>query len=154
MRRAIVFSIAWLLLAPGAMAKQRHCTLRLHTEANARDTGSFATQVQSRYTGRTVTIEKTPAISERDVVAFHPYLARDGSFGALFELDDHGRLALDTLSIERRGTMLFVFVNGRAISELQIDRRITDGKIYLASGLSAADVEMMKKDWRPIVRKK
>ncbi len=95
-------------------------------------------------------MEKTASISERDVAAFRPYPAHDGTFGVLLQLDEHGRLALDTLSIEHRGTALFVFVNGRPLTELQIDRRISDGKIYLASGLNAADIELMRHDWRLI----
>jgi hypothetical protein len=51
------------------------------------------------------------------------------------------------LSIEHRGGLLFVFINGRAITELEIDKRVADGKIYIASGLTAADIELMKKDW-------
>ncbi len=55
---------------------------------------------------------------------------------------------LDTLSIERRGTFLFIQVNGRRITEMQIDRRVSDGRIYLPSGLTAADIESMRRDWR------
>ena len=80
-------------------------------------------------------------------MAFSPYPAQDGTYGALFQLDDHGRVILDTLSIEHRGSFLFVFINGRMITELQIDRRVSDGKIYIPSGLTAADVEIMKKQW-------
>ena len=92
-------------------------------------------------------IAKTPTISERDVVSFRPYPAADGSYGVLFNLSDHGKLALDTLSVEKRGTFLYVFINGRPAAELQIDRRVSDGKLYIASGLTLADVELMKKDW-------
>ncbi|MDQ6623330.1 MAG: hypothetical protein M3Y86_07580 [Verrucomicrobiota bacterium] len=143
---AIVFLAALLLPAP-AEAKKLHCTLRAHVEANAHDGEVFATQWRSPATGRMVVIEKVPTISELDVVAFRPYPAADGSYGVLFVLDDHGRLALDTLSVEHRGTYLYVFVNGRPLAELQIDRRITDGRLYLASGLTSADLELMKKDW-------
>lgn len=97
--------------------------------------------------GKDIAIQKLAWISEYDVMAFSPYPARDGTFGALFQLDDHGRVVLDTLSIERRGRFLFVFINGRLITELQIDKRVSDGKIYVPSGLTAADVELMKKQW-------
>ena len=80
-------------------------------------------------------------------MAFSPYPAQNGSFGALFQLDDHGRTVLDTLSVERRGGFLFVLINGRMITELRIDKRVSDGKIYVPSGLTAADVELMKKQW-------
>jgi hypothetical protein len=68
----------------------------------------------------------------------------------LLQLDDHGRTVLDTLSVERRGSYLFVFLNGRPVTELQVDRRVSDGKIYLPSGLTAADIKSMDKDWKLI----
>ena len=109
--------------------------------------------MRAKLSGKDVAIEKIPRISEMDVVAFYPYPSGDGSYGALFQLDDHGRIALDTLSVERRGGYLFIFINGRAITEMQIDKRVSDGKIYIASGLTAADIQSMKKDW-PLIGKR
>ena len=103
-------------------------------------------------TGRELVISKVPTISELDVVGFQAYPAADGTYGVLFHLNDHGKLALDTLSVERRGSTLIVLVNGRLVGELQIDRRVSDGKLYIAAGLTAQDVELMKKDWRPLNR--
>jgi hypothetical protein len=137
-----------------ASAKPRHCVFRLHVEANQRDTGVFASAVHAQLSGKDVAIEKIPRISEQDVVAFKPYPHGPGDFGALLQLDEHGRIALDTLSVERRGSFAFVFVNGRPITEMEIDKRITDGKIYIASGLTNADIELMKKDWKLIDKKK
>jgi hypothetical protein len=142
-----------LCLVP-AEAKQRHCILRIHAEANAHDSDVFSRTIQSQFTGKSVVIEKTPALSERDVVAFRPYPAQDGSYGVLVQFNDHGKFALDTLSVEKRGGFVFVFVNGRAITELQVDRRVADGRIYLPSGLNAGDIELMRKDWRIIGERK
>jgi len=102
----------------------------------------------SMSSGRGIAIQKMAWITERDVMAFSSYPARDGTFGALFQLDEHGQVVLDTLSVEHRGGFLFVFINGRMITPLQIDKRVSDGKIYIPSGLNAADVELMKKQWR------
>ena len=149
-------AIAFPLLLPLAIAaaKDRHCVLRLHMEANVHDTAAFATSVRAKFSGRDVAIEQIPRISERDVGAFYPYHAANGTYGALLQLDDHGRMALEALSIERRGSLLFVFVNGRPITELEIDRRISDGRVYIASGLTEADIALMKKDWRMIGERK
>ncbi len=137
-----------------ATAKDRHCMLRLHVEANPHDTATFSTSVRARFSGQEVAIEKVARISEGDVVAFYPYQIAKDNYGALFQLDDHGTIALDTLSIERRGSLLFVFINGRPITELQIDKRVSDGQIYIASGLTERDIDSMKKDWRLIGQKK
>jgi len=147
--------ILCLLWAPVAgVAKQQHCTFRVHAQANPRDTDAFATSGRGQVSGKDVAIEKIPWISEQDVSAFSFYPALDGTYGVLIQLDEHARVVLDTLSIERRGRSLFVFINGRFITELQIDKRVSDGKIYIPSGLTAADIDLMKKDWRLIGRRK
>jgi hypothetical protein len=142
------FAFCLFLAMPAGIAKERHCMFRVHTQANPQDTEVFATSVRAQLSGKDVAIEKIPRISEHDVIAFYPYPAANGTYGALFQLDEHGRIALDVLSVERRGSLLFVFINGRLITELQIDKRVSDGKIYISSGLTAADIQLMKKDWR------
>ena len=145
-----VFALCLLWAPVAGVAKQQHCIFRVHAQANPRDTGVFASSGRAQVSGKEVAIEKIPWISERDVMAFSPYPARDGTYGALMQLDEHGRTVLDTLSVEHRGSFLFVFVNGRFITELQIDKRVSDGKIYIPSGLTTVDIDLMKKDWRLI----
>jgi hypothetical protein len=142
--------VAALGLGSMAQARPKHCIVRVHAQANAQDGSTFATPVTTPLTGKNIFIEKIPTISERDVAAFRAYPAKDGSFGVLFQLNDHGRLALETLSLEHRGSTLVVLVNGRALTELMVDRRVSDGKLYIAAGLTAADIEVMGKDWPEI----
>ena len=144
MRRAAL-AVLIGLIAASPMEAKTHSTFRVHAEANASNGPVFSTQL--KFFGRAVTIEKVPTLSENDVTGLQTYRAADGTHGALFQLNEHGRLALDSLSVERRGGSLFVFINGRPITDLRIDRRVSDGKIYIASGLTANDVELLKKDW-------
>ena len=150
----IFASLIVALFVPSVSGKDRHCIFPVHAEANPNDGASFASSVPAVFSGKRVAIERVPRLSERDVIAFYPYSTSGGNYGALFQLDEHGTLALDTLSVEKRGGLLFVLVNGRPITELQIDRRVSDGRIYIASGLTKADIESMKKDWRLIGEKK
>jgi hypothetical protein len=145
--RSPLLGALFFLLALRADGGLRHCVFRVHVVANANDSAVFAQPIRSS-TGRDVFIEKTPWLTEREVVAFYPYRADDGSYAAVLELDDHGRTVLDTLSIERRGSYLFVFVNGRPVTELLVDRRVSDGRIYIPSGLTEADIKLMNKDWK------
>ena len=154
MKTLCALGLCLLVASPTGIAKQRHCMFRVHAQANPRDTGVFATSVPAQFSGKDVAIEKIPRISEQDIIGFYPYPAANGTYGALFQLDEHGRIALDTLSIERRGSLLFVLINGRLITPLEIDKRVSDGKIYIPSGLSSADIELMKKDWRLLVQRK
>src|SRR5438105_11979735 len=144
--KSIFASLILALFAVSVAGKDRHCIFRVHAEANPNDTPVFSSSVRALYSGKQVAIERMPRLSERDVVAFFPYATGDGSYGALFQLDEHGRVALDALSVERRGGLLFVIINGRPVTELQIDKRVSDGRIYIASGLTKADIDLMKKD--------
>src|ERR1700730_14940694 len=114
--KSMCASLILALLAISATAKDRHCVFRVHAEANPNDTATFSSSVHAQISGKPVAIEKIPRLSEQDVVAFYPVPAEDKSYGALFQLDEHGRIALDALSIERRGSLLFVLINGRAIT--------------------------------------
>jgi hypothetical protein len=154
MKTICVFALCVVFALASSVAKPRHCTLRVHAQANPRDTEVFATSIHASISGKNVAIEKLPWISERDVTAFFPYPAQDGTYGALVQLDEHGRVVLDTLSIEHRGGFLYVFINGRMITSLNVDKRVSDGRLYIPFGLTAADIDLMKKDWRLIGQKK
>ena len=154
MTRALAIGLFLILAAPLALAKSKKCTVRLHAQGNENDGSVFATPVTTPMSGKNIFIEKIPTISEHDVSTYRPYQAANGSFGVLLQLDDHGRLALDTLSVERRGSAVLVFINGRIVTELLIDRRVSDGQIFIASGLTAADIESMQKSWPQIGAKK
>jgi len=43
---------------------------------------------------------------------------------------------------------------GDPLTELQIDQHVSDGRIYIASGLTQRDIDSMKKDWPLIGQKK
>ena len=154
MTRALAIGLLLILAAPLASAKSKKCTVRLHVQGNENDGSVFTTPVTTPISGKNIFIEKIPTISEHDVSAYRPYAAANGTFGALLELDEHGKLALDTLSVERRGSTALVFIDGRIVTEFLIDRRVSDGQIFIASGLTAADVASMHKTWPEIGAKK
>ena len=153
--RSLAACILLALLIPSAAeARKPACTVRVHVEANENDGPVFSSTVPSRRTGKKVVISKAPTISENDVAGYALYPAPDGTYGVVFQLNDHGKLALDTMSVERRGTFVYVFVNGRGVAELQIDKRVTDGQLYVASGITPQDAELMKKTWRAPAQRK
>jgi len=152
--KSIFASLIVASFAASVLGKDRPCVFRVHAEANPNDTAAFSASVPALFSGKRVAIERAPRLSERDVVAFYPYSTKDGSNGALFQLDEHGRVTLDALSVEQRGRLLFVLVNGRPIAQLEVDQRVSDGRIYIASGLTKADIDSFKKCWRLIGAKK
>jgi hypothetical protein len=148
MTRVCATLLCLFVVTSTGFAKNRHCMLRVHAQANPSDTESFSTSVKAQLSGKQVAIERVARITEWEVRAFTPYQSSNGTFGVLLELDEHGRILLDELSVERKGQFIFVFINGRPITELQIDRRVSDGQLYIPSGLTVADIALMKKDWK------
>ena len=153
MRPGSIALLAAILVTPAAFAGKPHCMFRIHAEANERDSEVFASSIKTKFSGKEVAIEKAASISEDDVVAFSLYQAPDGTLGALLILDDHGRDILEGVSVEHRGQHLFVLMNGRILTEFLVDKRVSDGKIYIPSGITVADLRLMKKDWKLIAPK-
>lgn len=141
--RALLPLLALLLIA--AAKKDPKATVRFHTQANSADTASFSVKVQLQDPPREIFIQKIPFISENDVDAVYPFPAPDGSMGCAFKLNQHGTLELDTQSIMRKGTVIVAFVNGRQICDLLIDKRVSDGVLYIRSGLNGQEIASLQK---------
>ena len=58
------------------------------------------------------------------------------------------RILLDPLRVEGRGAY-FRFVNGRPLTKLQVDL-VSEGDIYLPSGVTESDIRLMNRDWKLI----
>jgi hypothetical protein len=147
-RLLIISLLAFLCVAAGK--KQPQLTVRFFAEANRRDTDEFAIPVNLQYPPHVAYIDKIPVVSERDIAAIYPFNATDGTMGCAFKLDDHGTLALDTLSIERRGTSLVAMVNGRQIIDMQIDRRVSDGVLTIPRGLTTQEIARLQKKFKTL----
>ena len=141
-----ILPLAALLFVAGAK-KQPPVTVRFHVEGNAQDTNVFTTPVTLQNPARQAFIDKIPVISERDIQSIFPFEAGDGTLGCAFKLDDHGRIALDTTSLDKRGTSLVAFVNGRQVVDMVIDKHVSDGIISIQRGLTSVDIMTLQKKY-------
>jgi len=146
----------WCLLAVLALSfiaagkKEPELTVRFYTEGNVHDTSVFTVPVVVGSPPRKAYISKIPNISERDISAIYLFVGSDGTVGCTFVLDEHGRVGLDTLSVEKRGTALVAVVNGRQVMDLLIDKRVSDGIITIPRGLSIEEGRMLRKTFRSV----
>lgn len=129
--------------------KTPEITVRFHAEANRLDGERFATPVQLKFPPRQTYIERVPSISERQIKAIYPFQAPDGSRGCAFMLDNSGRLNLEVISTERRGSSIVAFVSTKngthQVIDMQIDKIITDGIISIPSGLTDLEIAALQK---------
>ena len=129
-------------LAAGSRHRDPSIAIRFHAQVNTYDP-TFAAEVKIGNPPRQIIVEKIPSIGERDIAAFYPYKAADGSFGAIFQLDRHGSVVLQSLSTEKRGLILLAAVNARPVMPLTVDKTINDGMIYIPSGLTIDEIHQM-----------
>jgi hypothetical protein len=152
---SLVALLACLFLG---MAKKPIITVRFYAEANKQDTERFAKPLSFKYPPREGYIESVPSVHEKMIKAVFPFQATDGSWGCSFVLDNSGRLALEVLSTERRGSSLVAFVatkNGvHQVLELLIDKPIRDGIITIPRGMTELEVAAIKKTWPVLGEKK
>lgn len=136
------------------MDKKKIITVRFYAEATAQDTDRFAKPISFRHPPREGYIERIPSIHELHIKSLYPFQAKDGTWGCAFQLDANGRMALEVVSTQRRGTYLVAFVgtkNGvHQVVELLIDKPITDGLISIPNGLTELEVAALTKSW-PVI---
>ena len=140
----LLFAVVGASLALGSGSKKRDPTIpiRFYGQVPSFDP-TFTVKVKVGSPPRDIFIEKIPSVSERDVASFYPYRAADGSYSVVLQLDSHGSTVLEALSAQRMGMVLIASVGGRLTATLKIDKPISDGIIFIPSGLTVADIRAM-----------
>ncbi len=147
MRRfPVLLLVAALGLGSVAGAKKKPAvTVRFYAEVNEDNGDVFGTTVPLLDGSGSIRVSKVATISEQDITSFSPFQNTDGSIGVYLNLDDHGKFLLETLSMEQRGKVVIALVNGRHVTDLLIDKRISDGIAVIPSGLTPEDLDAMRK---------
>jgi hypothetical protein len=149
MKKSIWCLLPLLALCLVAAAKKEpEVSVRFYTEGVAGDTSSFTVPLYLQNPSRKIYVSKIANISEHDIAAIYPFQTADGSLGCVFLLTDTGKIALDALSVEKRGTSIIAVVNERPVISLLIDRRISDGILVIPNGLTVPEGLLLKKTFK------
>ena len=154
--RSICFALAVLALTLPSygMSRKPIVTVRFHVEANSRDTDTFSMPVNLLYQRRSTHVSRVPAFSEKQIKAIFPFEAGDGTWGCAFQLDVQGRIRLETMSSESRGSAMVVFIGTKGgmhqVVDMIIDRPVTDGVITIPKGLTALEVAALRKQFKDL----
>ncbi|MGB8168656.1 MAG: hypothetical protein WCF18_14255 [Chthoniobacteraceae bacterium] len=127
-------------------------TVRFFAEANSRDGTSFSTPIKLGNPPRDAFLEKIAVVHERQIRAIYPFKTPDGTWGCTFKLDNDGRLGLEVVSTERRGTFLVGFLGTKKgshrVCDIMIDRTVTDGIITMPKGLTDMEIAVLSKQFK------
>lgn len=142
MRHRSLLVLALGVCCLGMARKPAVVTIRFYTQTMQQDSQAFSAPL-TLLNGRQTYVEEIAAISEHDIVGIYPFAAGDGSAGCAFKLDDHGTIALETLSVARKGTILIAAVNGRQVADILIDQRVPDGIVTIPNGINGDELKVM-----------
>lgn len=157
--RLLFLAIASLALPlpARAMSKKSDITVRFHSEANKNDSEAFAIPVTLIYQRRQAYLSRIPDFSEKQIESILPFPAKDGSWGCVFRLTPQGRIRLETMSGEIRGSALVVFIGTKAgqrqVADMIIDRPVSDGIISISRGLNPLEILLLKKEFKTMGEK-
>lgn len=140
-RPVLLIVCAAVLLCTGG-AKKPAIDLRIHGEGLAAEAPTFAFPA-TLINGRETFLARMPLITQREVKAVYPFPAADGTQGVYLKLDNHGAGLLQQHTMERSGRLLVVLLNGRQVSNLVVDRPVTDGIVSIPRGLGDGDIELL-----------
>jgi hypothetical protein len=141
------------LCSLGMGKKELPLSIRFYTQTTQGDSDSFSAPVKM-LNGKETYVDQVASISERDIAAVQPSVAADGSGACLIQLDDHGTMALDSLSVAKKGSLLLAFINAHQVLDILIDQRVSDGRLWISSGITTAEMKLILKKYPLIGGKK
>lgn len=140
-----ILCLALLPVLHAGTKKEPLPAIRLHGEGSSTDGGSFGSEIQLTNPPKKIFMRKVPVVNERDFKAFHPFPGQDGLSGAYFQLDAHGSNKLHQFTVEDRGRLAVVLVNGRVASALQVDAPVKDGILMVPGGIAPQEILALEK---------
>ena len=146
MRRLFfVCFLPFLTLQAGEQKKtDTEVMVRLHAEGTVQEGETFVVPVTLINPPKQTFIRKVPIVTERDIEAFYPFTAPDGTLGSYFKLDADGTHKLNQHSIEKLDTLVVAMINGRVACAMMVDKRVTDGILCFPSGFLPIEIAKLQ----------
>ena len=140
------------------MSSKPKVSIRFYTEVNSQVGSTFAMQAHLENMKRDVYLNRVPEFSDLQIKAIYPFPASDGTWGCAFQLSEQGRIRLETLSTESRGTALVVVIGTKKgqhqVTDMLIDRPVTDGVITVPKGITDIELAVMRKQFKVLGEEK
>ncbi|MEZ5302791.1 MAG: hypothetical protein R3F11_19465 [Verrucomicrobiales bacterium] len=130
-----------------AAAKRGGFALSFHLQGIEQDGEKFV--FKDEINGKTVYLSRIPTLTTDDIESFHPFDARNGTKGAVIQLNRRGTQHLESISATASGRYLRAIITRKSkptpIDYVVIDRTVTDGRLVVWKGLNDDDIKSMDK---------
>lgn len=141
---ALLLFCALAAPAEAAAKKNSRVSLGIHAQASPTDGDAFVFPITYGNPPQQLKLQKMPLITERDIVAFYPFPAADGTYGAYFQLGQHGSKVIQQFTMAHKGEVVVCTSNGRYVISLMITNPIHDGIITIPQGFSPVEIKAME----------
>jgi len=84
--------------------------------------------------------KKSPLTFTKEIVAFLPFFAEDGTAGATFQFRPETARRIAALTNQNRQKWLVAMLNGRPVDAVFIEKPVTDGKLVIWQGIKQAEI--------------
>ena len=153
-RFALLLFASMAVALAGADKKAAEISIRLHAEGNPKEGETFVTPVMLLNPPKRTVVRKVPIITERDVDAFYPFTAADGTIGAYLRLDADGTNKLMQHTVEFRDTLVVAMINGRVAAAMMVNQKVSDGVLLIPSGFAPKEIAQMQVKYPTIGKEK
>jgi len=90
--------------------------------------------------GKRLFFRKSPMTFTKEIVAFLPFYAEDGTAGATFQFRTETARRIAALTNQNRQKWVVAMLNGRPVDAVFIEKPVTDGKLVIWQGMKQAEV--------------
>jgi len=140
MKKLLLCIFAATLAAHASSGPKDGVLIRLHAPGNPADGEPFVRPVKVGFSQEDFYISKVPIITEKNIERVFPFTNADGSMGCTLALDFSGVQKIDEQTARERDSIIVALVNGRVASAMRVDRRISNGIITIAGGLTEYEI--------------
>lgn len=157
-RRIILALLAFSFLSPVSASSKRpkKNTLTFHLEGNQVDGPKMVFPLPMGAKQRFFL--KSPLTFTKELVAYKPFFADDGTAGATFAFAPAAVNRISARTTQHQGKWLVAMLNGRPVDAIYIDRPVKDGKLVVWKGIKEAEITAFEyafphigeeyKDWK------
>lgn len=96
--------------------------------------------------GRQVYFRKSPAITNRDIVAYRPFASNSGN-GVTLQLNPVAARRLYAITAQEQGHWILAMANGRPVDAVIVNAPVEDGMLVIWEGLQPVEIQRMTLQW-------
>ncbi|MDB4537244.1 hypothetical protein N9230_01360 [Akkermansiaceae bacterium] len=90
--------------------------------------------------GKRLFFQKSPITFTKEIAAFLPFFAEDGTAGATFQFNKAAAQRIAAITTQNRQKWIVAMLNGRPMDAVYVEKPVTDGRLVVWQGMKQGEV--------------